>query len=160
MKKVLAVVLAIGVGIIGLVILDTVIADVKGEGDLPSSTIAMLDVMPVVFGACFVVMIVGMFYGGKMVYRYYKWSAYGNRMKEAYSAKFGGANPAFNVEIDMHISAVRAMGGSSMTKETNMDWLKRMAEFVEVPWAVPGEERLSEVEKTEQYASLDKEDEE
>ena len=158
MKKVLMVVLAVGVGIIGLVILDTTIVDVKGGEDLPSSTAAMLDVMPVVFGACIVVSIVAIVFGGRMVYRYYKWSAYGNRLKEAYSAKFGGANPAFNVEVDMHISSVRAMGGSSMTKETNMDWLKRMAEFVEVPWAVPNEERLSEVEKTEQYASLDKED--
>jgi hypothetical protein len=85
------------------------------------------------------------------IIRYKKWDAFGNRMKLAYSAKFGGKNPAFNNAVDQHILAVKVLG-KGYTKNINMQWLKRMAKFVEIPWAIPEEERLTEVEKTNSFS--------
>jgi hypothetical protein len=92
----------------------------------------------------------GFFYSGVVYYRYQKWGAFGNRMKAAYSSKFGGDNPAFSQEVDQHIKAMQALGKGT-TKTINEEWLKRMAKFVEIPYVVPEEEILSEIEKTEQF---------
>lgn len=85
------------------------------------------------------------------IIRYKKWDAFGNRMKVAYSAKFGGKNPAFNEAVDQHILAVKVLG-KGYTKDINIQWLKRMAKFVEIPWAIPEEEKWSEVKKTNSYS--------
>ncbi len=79
------------------------------------------------------------------------WEAYGNRLKEAYSAKFGGENTAFNDEVDMRIKVMKTLG-RGYTKKVHKDWLKRTAKFVEIPWAIPEEEYFSEDEKTAQFA--------
>ena len=100
--------------------------------------------------------VIGMFLalvGGMEVYKYVKykkWETFGNRLKEAYTAKFGYPNPAFEKEVDQHVLAMRALGKGD-TKAVNEDWLRRMAKFVEVPWAVPEEEHLTEVEKTNEF---------
>jgi len=85
------------------------------------------------------------------IIRYKKWDAFGNRMKVAYSAKFGGKNPAFSEAVDQHITAVKVLG-KGYTKDINIQWLKRTAKFVEIPWAIPEEERWSEVKKTNSYS--------
>lgn len=82
------------------------------------------------------------------------WEAFGNRLKEAYIAKFGYANSSFDEEIDNHVRIMQTMGkGFEMgTKEAAEDWLKRMAHMVEVPYIIPEEECLPESKKTEQFA--------
>jgi len=85
------------------------------------------------------------------IIRYKKWDAFGNRMKVAYSAKFGGKNPAFSEAVGQHITAVKVLG-KGYTKDINIQWLKRTAKFVEIPWAIPEEEKWSEVKKTDSYS--------
>lgn len=117
---------------------------------MPSSALALIDIMLNILVATG---ILSVFAGGPAVYKYVKykkWRAFGNRMKEAYTAKFGYPNPGFNEEVDQHIKAMEVLGHGD-TKHINEDWLKRMAKFVEIPYVIPEEERLSEVEKTEQY---------
>jgi hypothetical protein len=78
------------------------------------------------------------------------WLAFGERLKVAYSAKFGDKNQAFNDEVDLHIRAMQAFSKGS-TKRIDKDWLKRMAKFVDVNWSIPLEDSLSDVEKTEKF---------
>ena len=121
------------------------------KSQYPSHTAVIIDTLPIILGIGTIIGVVGILAGGRAVYRIYKWQDFGNRLKEAYSAKFGGPNPAFSEEVDLHIKAVRTMGGKSYSKDLNLDWLRRMAEFVEVPWSIPEEEYLSEAEKTEEF---------
>jgi hypothetical protein len=86
----------------------------------------------------------------KRVKRYRMWDALGNRMKEAYSAKFGGENPAFNTEVDAHIKIMKTLGKGA-TKGMTWYWLRSRCKFVEIPCVVPEEECLAEVEKTRQF---------
>jgi len=81
------------------------------------------------------------------IIRYKKWDSFGNRMKEAYSAKFSGENPAFNAEVDAHIKIMKTLGKGA-TKGMTWDWLRSRCKFVEIPCVVPEEEYLAEVEKT------------
>ena len=91
---------------------------------------------------------------GRMVVEYYlHWNAFGNRLKVAYEAKFGYPNPEFNKEVDQHIKIMESMG-KGYVKEIAEDWLKRMAKFVGVPFAVPAEERMSEMDKTLLYENV------
>lgn len=103
-----------------------------------------------------IVIIVSMFAAiggaGVVVAKILRWNDFGNRMKVAYTAKFGGENVEFNKEVDMHINAVRVLSGGA-TKKIDMDWLKRMAKFVEIPFVIPEEELRTEEEKTRDYGT-------
>lgn len=58
------------------------------------------------------------------------WSSYGQRLKNAYSAKFGGENAGFNDEVDKRIEIMRHLKrGFSHT--IARDWLRRMKGFTE-----------------------------
>jgi hypothetical protein len=85
--------------------------------------------------------------------RYKKWDSFGNRMKVAYSAKFGGRNSAFDLEVDQHVLAMKSLG-KGYTKTIDKEWMKRMAKFVEVPFIIPEEERLSEEDKTRAFGKI------
>lgn len=117
---------------------------------MPASAEAMISILPFILGA---VLILGMFASIGAVSNYVrvkKWRDFGGRMKEAYTAKFGYPNPGFEQEVDQHIKAMEALGHGD-TKSINESWLRRMATFVEIPYIIPEEELLSEVEKTTQY---------
>lgn len=66
-----------------------------------------------------------------VVYVVDDWDSFGIRLKVAYSAKYGGKNPAFNEEVDRHIATVKALG-NGYTRAITMDWLKRVARMVEI----------------------------
>ena len=87
---------------------------------------------------------------------YLNWRAFGHRLKKGYIAKFGpgGESKVFSEEVDMHIKAMRGLG-PGYTKDLNRDWLRRMADFVEVPFAIPEEDYLSETEKTRRFDDAD-----
>jgi len=104
-------------------------------------------ILPAVLIITVVLSTMGMITGGTMIYRHLKWKAFGNRIKVAYSAKFCGENTAFTEEVDQLILAMESLGNGA-TKKTQLGRLKRLAKFVEVPFAVPEEDRLSEEEKT------------
>jgi hypothetical protein len=59
-----------------------------------------------------------------------RWESYGRRIKDAYSAKFGGDNPGFGEEIDKRINIMRS-NGRGFTRKLASDWLKRMTKFTE-----------------------------
>ncbi|MCK9369919.1 hypothetical protein M0R04_08445 [Candidatus Dojkabacteria bacterium] len=58
------------------------------------------------------------------------WEEYGNNIKQAYKAKFGGNNPEFASEVDNHIR-VMIHNGKGFTNTLAYDWLKRMDKFTE-----------------------------
>ncbi len=152
MGKIIAALMTIMMTVFAVVIAQSITKE-SMPADAPSSLQAISNNIGPVIG---IVGVIGAFLvimGGTEVYKYIKykkWRAFGNRLKEAYTAKFGYPNPGFEQEVDQHIRAMEALG-HGYTKSLDEDWLKRMAKFVEVPWAIPEEERLSEVEKTEQY---------
>jgi len=88
------------------------------------------------------------------IQHYFMWTAFGNRLKAGYSAKFGGSNSAFTEEVDQHINAVRALG-KGYTKTLNIEKLKTISKFVEVPFVIPEEERLSEEAKVKEFKNGD-----
>ena len=58
------------------------------------------------------------------------WLQYGTRLKEAYSAKFGGANGGFNDEVDKRIVVMQKLR-IGFTHTLARDWLRRMGKFTE-----------------------------
>lgn len=144
------VIIAVIMGIIGYYIASNLITGLEGEGLSPAGE-AVFSLLPIVIAMVMIIMGMVAVVGGEKIYYILKWNDLGSRMKEAYSAKFGGENPAFNTEVDMHIHVVRTLGKKSWTKDVNVDWVKRMCEFVEIPFIVPEEEHYSEEEKTEMF---------
>lgn len=63
----------------------------------------------------------------------FSWLRYGKRMKRAYASKFGYDNSGFNQEVDTRIEIMRTQGKGT-TRTLSQDWLKRNAQFVEIPW--------------------------
>ena len=59
-----------------------------------------------------------------------EWDEYGQRIKDAYSAKFGGENNGFNDEVNNRI-AIMNHNGRGFTRTIAYDWLKRMSKFTE-----------------------------
>lgn len=58
------------------------------------------------------------------------WVQYGDRIKLAYSAKFGGENLAFSDEVNKRVN-VMLHNRNGFTKTISRDWLKRMNNFTE-----------------------------
>lgn len=114
--------------------------------------LAMFGILPLWTVPLFGVLSLAFIYktGTIVVHRIMMWNAYGNRLKEAYSAKFGEDNPAFGDEVDGHIKVMKSLG-RGYTKSVHLDKLKRLSSFVEVPFNVPEEDRLSEEEKTRAF---------
>lgn len=61
------------------------------------------------------------------------WLRYGNRLKLAYAAKFGGENSGFNGEVDYKIK-IMVNTDKGYTRQLAKDWVKRMSKFVEIEW--------------------------
>jgi len=139
--KIIRALINLAIGLSGISVISSEIKKIE-TSEMTSATQAMVGLLPIFYAVLIIISIAGIFMGGQAVYHYYKWNAFGNRLKLAYTAKFGGENPAFNSEVDGHIKVLQALG-KGYTKSQAEDWLKRMAKFVEVPWAIPDEERLS-----------------
>lgn len=58
------------------------------------------------------------------------WDNYGQLIKDAYAAKFGGVNNGFNQEVDTRIRIMNH-NGRGFTRTIAYDWLKRMKKFTE-----------------------------
>lgn len=59
-----------------------------------------------------------------------RWEAYGQRLKNAYEAKYGYKNPAFDEEVDSHIRQMQHLG-KGFTRSIAKGWLKRMRRMTE-----------------------------
>jgi|WetSurMetagenome_2_1015567.scaffolds.fasta_scaffold68395_5 hypothetical protein len=140
-------------GVLVFKILITELSDISTDPNLSSAESALLNLLPIVFVVTIIACMTAAFFGYETYVRYKRWGDFGNRMKAAYTAKFGGENKGFNDEVDKRIAVMKSLSfKEGMTKETTEDWLKRMAVFVEIPYVIPEEEKLSEEEKTRQFA--------
>lgn len=144
------VIISVVVFVIGQGVVDKVVTDNTTEINEASkaviSTMSIVYIVVVLFG------IVELLFDGNYISTQYKmWSAFGTRMKVAYTAKFGYPNPAFNEEVDRHIRIMRAMSSKELTKKMSEDWLKRMSKFVGIKYVVPEEEHLTEEEKVKNF---------
>jgi hypothetical protein len=149
-----AIIKAIMVGVAGAVAVTIVDSVLQGTGlsYASSSEKAVLDTLPVVIG---VVGFAGMFASlttREVVERMKKWRDFGERLKVAYEAKYGYRNTAFDEEVDRHVLVMRAITGGRYSKSLSETWLKRVAHMVEVSYAIPEEEEMSEEDKTEMLA--------
>jgi len=130
----------------------------KATVNMSSSIQTVVGILPIIYATIIVLGLTAWIAsdGPEKVKSYLNWRAFGNRMKEAYASKFGGKNPAFNQEVDMHIKAVRTLskGRNNYTKDLNIDWLKSRAQFVEIEFVIPEEDYLSEEEKTRQFEDV------
>lgn len=149
----------VATGVAAIVAIEVLVNTLDTTGWNPAMVTAVTVAVPMILTISVIMAVFKYFTGEEetgerrivRIIRYKKWDAFGNRMKLAYSAKFGGKNPAFNNAVDQHILAVKVFG-KGYTKDINIQWLKRMAKFVEIPWAIPEEERLTEVEKTNSFS--------
>ena len=144
----------LGVGV--LVGIELFVTSIDTSGWSPLLETFVVTVVPIVFACVIIVGIFQYFDSGSVVrkyIRYKRWDSFGNRMKVAYSAKFGGRNPAFDEAVDQHVLAMKSLG-KGYTKTIDKQWMKRMAKFVEVPFVIPEEERLAEVDKTRSFGSV------
>jgi hypothetical protein len=148
-------------GIISLIIIETIISTMDTSSMPPALSTMVTTLIPIVMAASVVLGVFKYFTGDedtavvgpiKKYVRVKRWDQLGNRMKVAYEAKFGFASADFNSQVDSHVKAMRALG-KGYTKSIDMEWMRRMAKFVEVPWIIPEEEQLAEVEKTRSFNS-------
>ncbi len=132
-------------GFCAFIIVKSIVDSTESDDLFPAPLMPMALICGCILGLC-----KGL--SGRMVIEHcLMWNAYGNRLKTAYEAKFGYPNPEFNKMVDQHVKIMESMG-KGYTKDMAEDWIKQMAKFVEVPFAVPTEERLSEKNKTLLYA--------
>lgn len=149
----------VATGVFAIVVIEVLVNTLDTTGWNPAIVSAVTIVVPVILTGSVIIAVFNYLAGEEetgerrivRIIRYKKWDAFGNRMKVAYSVKFGGKNPAFSEAVDQHILAVKVLG-KGYTKDINIQWLKRMAKFVEIPWAIPEEEKWSEVKKTNSYS--------
>jgi hypothetical protein len=138
------------VGVISLTVIRGITESVPTDNMTTTEAALITQVIPTMMPIAIILGMFAVIGGGIAVVHYLKWNSFGERMKAAYAAKFGGENKEFNSEVDMHINAMKALG-SGQTKSVNMDWLKRMAKFVEIPFVIPEEEYMSEEDKTREF---------
>jgi len=153
MGKLISLVVMLIIGAVGFSVISSMAQSVSENVTQASPAVStLLGMIPIMYVIATILVVFGLITGTVEVMKILKWSAFGNRMKVAYSAKFGGDNPGFDEEVDAHIKAVKALG-KGFTKSVDMDWLKKMAKFVEIPFVVPEEEYRSEEEKTRDFDS-------
>jgi hypothetical protein len=104
-------------------------------GDYTSAIKSLVSIMPLMFA---IIVILGIFAGlGKdsevEIAAQIDWTRYGERLKLAYSAKFGGDNPGFNEEVDNHIK-ILVNTDKGFARQLAKDWVERMSKFVGIHW--------------------------
>lgn len=147
---IISMMISVIVGIISMMTIKGMVESIDVSKLNPLEAAMITQIMPILAAIAIIMSTLAMTGGAESVTRILKWNAFGNRLKAAYSAKFGGDNKGFDDEVDEHIKAVKALG-KGFTKSIDVDWLKRMAKFVEIPFVIPEEEYRSEEEKTKDF---------
>ena len=121
--------------------------------NMSAATNALVSILPIIYAFEGVIVIIHIFTTTKEIIRYKRWDDFGNRLKLAYTAKFGGENKEFNEEVNNRILQCKTMkvGIGSNTKGSAERWLKEYAHMVEIPFVIPEEEHLSEEDKTKEF---------
>lgn len=95
------------------------------------NTISLSSILPLLFVVMIILFAFRML--GWSTHGGFNWRRYGERMKEAYAAKFGYRDPDFETQVDQHIAVMR-VSGKGNTRDVSEAWLKDRAKFVEIPW--------------------------
>lgn len=64
---------------------------------------------------------------------HFNWNSYGERVKQAYSAKYFGENSGFNEEVDVRIKIMRETD-KGIQRELAKAWLRRKSRWLELKW--------------------------
>ena len=151
---ILRILLSSTTGIIGFILIKIIIGGLDTSEWDPALKVFATQLTPIVIVVVATLSLIAVDYNSPVqkYIRYKRWDDFGNRLKVAYAAKFGGKNPAFDEKVEQDILAVKALG-KGFTKSINMDNLKALAKFVEVPFIIPEEEYLSEKDKTKSFGT-------
>ena len=154
MKAITALIISAIATFVGVSLIPTISTAVSGittANGYSSTTVGMVGVVLVIFSAMIIFMMLRTMADKRQTELIKSWDDFGNRLKLAYTAKFGGENPAFNQEVDSMILQCKTLkkGIGSSAKTSAEMRLKEYAHMCEIPYIIPEEEYLSEVEKTE-----------
>lgn len=107
----------------------------QAEGDYTGIT-GLLDLMPFIYCIAVLLGIVQLIIGRDSPIEArppFEWEKYGERLKRAYAANFGGDNPGFNEEVDARIKLM-IEADHGYRRQLAKNWLKRVSKFVGVDW--------------------------
>lgn len=124
--------LSVVFGIIGYVIINILIRDMIPEGGGTTASL-ITNVVPILFAVSVIIVVIRGMGVDKGDEAGFSWRDYGERLKKAYTAKFGGDNPGFESEVDYRIKLM-VDTDKGYHREVAKDWLKRMSKFVAIDW--------------------------
>lgn len=96
------------------------------------SALDFLPFLPLILVGGGILLLIAVNYAPKVM-DYISWRNFGQRMKKAYEAKFGGRNEEFDREVDNRIAAMQYLE-NGQTRQQTVQWLKSHARFVEIPY--------------------------
>lgn len=152
-----AIAVCLGVGLIPPVVKN--VSGITTANGYSSGTVGMAVILIIVFVSMIIFMILeSMMQEPKENVEVVEvWEDFGERLKVAYAAKFGGDNPAFNQEVDAMILQCKTMKkGIGDTKKSAELRLKNYAHMCEIPFVIPEEEHLTEEEKTVKFKPVER----
>jgi hypothetical protein len=129
--KISSIILSLIFSGIGVYILTNFMSTVD-TSNYSSAMRLLIQIIPVVFAIMIILGIVKSF-GVDSPEERIDWTTYGERLKLAYTAKFGGDNPGFDSEVDYHVK-IMVNTDRGYTRQLAKDWMHRMSKFVEVEW--------------------------
>jgi hypothetical protein len=138
-KRIIKSIIFLVIGLVTLFILKPIVnEDIKTITDNPeySGTFVqgVIQIFPIMLFVCLAIgsFAIGL---GKDVGQEigYDWKSYGERLKLAYAAKFGGRNMGFENEVDYRIK-IMIDTDKGFAREVAKDWLKRMSKFTSIDW--------------------------
>ena len=155
MKPIIALIIgaiAVSLGVSLIPSVTTTLSGITTANGYSSSVVEMAFVVLIVFVATISLIIIRMMSKGQDTETIKLWEDFGNRLKLAYTAKYGGENTAFNQEVDNMILQCKTLkkGIGSSAKTSAEMRLKEYAHMCEIPYVIPEEEYLSESEKTKE----------
>jgi hypothetical protein len=130
--KFIQILILMGLGIFGYFMMNQQIASMDTT-QLSSAAQAMISIVPILFVAMVIGVIIMSLGKDSEAEKQIDWTKYGERLKLAYAAKFGGENPGFNNEVDYRIK-ILVNTDKGFTRQLAKDWVKRMSDFVDIQY--------------------------
>lgn len=133
-KKIIQAVLCLIVGAIAIILMNGILSS-QDMSTYPATTRAVSSLLPL---TAVMMVIVSIFRSlgkdtSEEIAMQIDWVKYGERMKLAYTAKFGGENKGFNDEVDARIK-ILVNTDRGFSRQLAKDWVHRMSNFVEIEW--------------------------
>lgn len=134
--KILSIFAMLVIGVVVSTSFECLSRDIKDNSGAEPSLISLIDLLPFVFTVSLLSGIIYILIGrdapGEARPRF-EWEKYGERLKSAYAAQFGGENPGFNDEVDARIKLM-INTDYGYRRALAKNWLKRMANFTGIEW--------------------------